>query len=66
MAPVMQTVREALESYRKEKGYEVILDAQAVVAADKNLDMTDDLVARLKIAAAAKRDSAAKSPIKKQ
>ncbi|HET7632981.1 MAG TPA: OmpH family outer membrane protein [Gemmatimonadaceae bacterium] len=65
MAPVMQQVKETLETYRKEKGYEVILDAQAVVAADKNLDVTDDVVARLKIAAAAKRDSTGK-PIKKQ
>jgi outer membrane protein len=65
MAPVMQTVREELEKYRMEKGYSLILDSQAVVAEDKNLDVTDDIVARLKIAAAAKKDSTGKPAAKK-
>jgi outer membrane protein len=59
MAPVMQTVKETLEKIREEKGYSLILDSQAVVAEDKNLDITDDVVARLKIAAAAKKDGPA-------
>ena len=51
MAPVMQTVKETLEKMRVERGYALILDAQAVVADDKNLDITDDVVARLRLAA---------------
>lgn len=65
MAPVMQTVKETLEKVREEKGYSLILDSQAVVAEDKNLDITDDVVARLKIAAAAKKDSSTKPAAKK-
>ena len=66
MAPVMQSVKDMLEKVREERGYSLILDSQAVVAEDKNLDITDDVVARLKIAAAAKKDSAAKPPVKKK
>lgn len=66
MAPVMQSVKDMLEKVRDEKGYALILDSQAVVASDKNLDITDDVVARLKIAAAAKHDSAATPAVKKQ
>jgi outer membrane protein len=65
MAPVMQTVKETLEKVREEKGYSLILDSQAVVAEDKNLDITDDVVARLKIAAAAKKDAPATPAPKK-
>ncbi|MGH7668149.1 MAG: OmpH family outer membrane protein, partial [Gemmatimonadaceae bacterium] len=66
MAPVMQAVKDMLEKVRDENGYALILDSQTVVAGDKNLDITDDVVARLKIAAAAKQDSAAKAVVKKQ
>ncbi len=60
MGPVMQTVRDMLDKIRDENGYSLIIDAQAVLSADRNLDITDKVVARLKIAAAAKRDSAAR------
>lgn len=65
MAPVMQSVKETLEKIRAENGYSLILDSQAVVAADKNLDITDNVVARLKIAAEAQKDSAGKHAVKK-
>lgn len=64
MGPVMQTVRDMLDKMRDENGYSLIIDSQAVLSADKNLDITDKVITRLKIAAAAKKDSAAK-PIKK-
>lgn len=54
MGPVMESVKELLEKYRQEKGYALILDSQAVVASDKNLDVTDDVVSRLRIEAATK------------
>ncbi len=66
MAPVMQSVKDMLDKVRDENGYSLILDSQAVVASDKNLDITDNVVARLKIAAASKKDSAAKPAVKKQ
>jgi outer membrane protein len=61
MGPVMQTVRDMLDKVRAENGYSLILDSQAVLSSDKNLDITDNVVARLKIAAAAYRDSLAKA-----
>jgi len=64
MGPVMQAVRDMLDKVRDENGYSLILDSQAVIDGDKNLDITDKVAARLKIAAATKKDSTAK-PIKK-
>ncbi|HVB30292.1 MAG TPA: OmpH family outer membrane protein [Gemmatimonadaceae bacterium] len=61
MGPVMQAVRDMLDKIREENGYSLILDQSAVVDGDKNLDITDKVVARLKIAAAAKSDSSAKA-----
>lgn len=61
MGPVMQAVRDMLDKVRAENGYSLILDSQAVLSSDKNLDITDNVVARLKIAAAARRDSASKA-----
>ncbi len=66
MAPVMENVREMLEKIRAENGYSLILDSQAVVAADQNLDITNNVVARLKIAASAQQDSSAKHAVKKK
>lgn len=60
MGPVMQGVRDMLDKIRAENGYALILDSQAVLSSDKNLDITDNVVARLKIAAAARRDSVSK------
>jgi outer membrane protein len=50
--PIMQRVQSVIESIRAEDGYSVILDVGAqtsvVVAADKRLDLTDRVLARLK------------------
>ena len=50
--PIMQRVQTVIESIRAEDGYSVILDVGAqvnvVVSADKRLDLTDRVLARLK------------------
>jgi outer membrane protein len=50
--PIMQRVQTVIEAIRSEDGYSVILDVGAqssvVVAADKRLDLTDRVLARLK------------------
>ncbi len=50
--PIMQRVQNVIEAIRAEDGYAVILDVGAqvsvVVAADKKLDLTDRVLARLK------------------
>jgi outer membrane protein len=64
--PVMAQIRETLEELRKEDGYTFIFDVAAnglIVAADKNLDLTEKVIGRLKpIPVAAKADSA-KAPL---
>lgn len=64
--PVMAQIRETLEDLRKEEGYTFIFDVAAtgvIVAADKNLDLTEKVIGRLKpIPVAAKADSA-KGPL---
>jgi outer membrane protein len=55
-APIREQVRKVLEDIRAEDGYAVIFenspDNSVIVAADKNLDITDRVVARLKTLAA--------------
>lgn len=49
--PVMAQIRETLEDLRKEEGYTFIFDVAAsgvIVAADKNLDLTEKVIGRLK------------------
>jgi outer membrane protein len=50
--PIMQRVQTVIEALRAEDGYSFILDvgsqASVVVAADKKLDLTDKVLARLK------------------
>lgn len=50
--PIMERVQSVIEAIRAEDGYSVILDVGAqvsvVVAADKRLDLTDRVLARLK------------------
>lgn len=50
--PIMERVQRVIETIRSEDGYAVILDVGAqvsvVVAADKRLDLTDRVLARLK------------------
>ncbi|MEO6878612.1 MAG: OmpH family outer membrane protein [Gemmatimonadaceae bacterium] len=52
MAPVLDIVRKVLDDIRAEDGYSIILsnDPQTttIVSADKNLDITDRVVSRLK------------------
>lgn len=50
--PIMEQVQKVIEAIRAEDGYSMILDvgsqASVVVAADKKLDLTDRVLARLK------------------
>lgn len=50
--PIMEQVQKVIEALRAEDGYSMILDvgaqASVVVAADKKLDLTDKVLARLK------------------
>jgi outer membrane protein len=50
--PIMEQVQKVIEAIRTEDGYSMILDvgsqASVVVAADKKLDLTDRVLARLK------------------
>ena len=63
MAPIMEQVRKVLEDIRSEDGYAMILSSEPgsspILAADKNLDITDRVVARLKTVAATKPGTAA-------
>jgi outer membrane protein len=66
MAPIMESVRKVLEDIRAEDGYALIFSsepgASPILAADKNLDITDRVVARLKTVAAAKTTAPATAP----
>ena len=64
MAPIMETVRKVLEDIRAEDGYMMILSSEPgtspILAADKNLDITERVIARLKtLEAASKKPIAA-------
>jgi outer membrane protein len=72
--PIMDQIRKVLDEIRQEEGYAFILDAGSeagvIVAADRNLDITEKVIARLKpvpVTAAApssaKPDSSGKSPL---
>ena len=55
LAPLMEIVRNAIDEIRAEGGYAMIFSADQnspIVSADKNLDLTDKVVARLKTKAA--------------
>jgi len=58
MAPIMESVRRVLEDIRAEDGYAMILSSEPgsspILAADKNLDITDRVVARLRTLSAAR------------
>lgn len=54
MAPIMENVRKVLDDVRSEGGYSFIFDVAAgafIVAADKNLDITDRVLAKLRLSA---------------
>lgn len=60
MQPVIENVRKVLDDMRAEGGYAFIFDVAAgsfIVSADKNLDLTDRVVAKLRL-------SAPKAPVK--
>jgi len=52
MSPIMEQVRKALEDIRAEEGFSMILShepgSSPILAADKNLDITERVVARLR------------------
>jgi outer membrane protein len=56
LQPIMERIRTALDQIRAEDGYAMILNndpqASLIVSADKNLDITERVVARLKTLAA--------------
>ena len=66
MAPIMESVRKVLEDIRAEDGYAMILSSEPgsspILAADKNLDITERVVARLRTLAAAKGPAAQPKP----
>jgi outer membrane protein len=54
MAPIMEGVRKALDDVRSDGGYSFIFDVAAgafIVSADKNLDITDRVVSKMRLAA---------------
>ena len=71
--PIMDQIRKVLDDIRQEDGYAFILDAGAdgggIVAADRNLDITEKVISRLKPipvtagAASARPDSGARAPV---
>ena len=49
--PILESIRKAIEAVRAEEGYAFIFDVAAngaVVAADKNLEVTNDVLAKLR------------------
>jgi outer membrane protein len=66
MAPIMESVRKVLEDIRMEDGYAMILSSEPgsspILAADKNLDITERVVARLRTVAANKPATPAAKP----
>lgn len=57
MQPIMDNVRKALDDFRGEGGYAFIFDianAPFIVAADRNLDVTDRVIAKLRTMGAPK------------
>jgi outer membrane protein len=52
LQPIMERIQKALDDIRAEDGYAMILNREAsggmIVSADKNLDITDRVVARLR------------------
>ena len=58
MAPITDQVKKVIDDIRVEDGYAIILDnapgAGNIVSADKNLDITDRVVSRLRATPATK------------
>jgi len=66
MAPITDVVKKVLDDVRAEDCYAMILDnapgAGSIVSADKNLDITDRVVSRLRATPAAKTKAADTTP----
>jgi outer membrane protein len=66
MAPVTDAVKKVLDDIREEGGYAMILDnapgASNIVSADKNLDITDKVVSRLRATPATVKAAPAAKP----
>ena len=62
--PIMDRINTVLDSLRKEGGYVIIFDVSAgsIVAADPALDLTDQVLTRLKATASAPAPAAPKKP----
>lgn len=65
-APITETVKKVLDDIRAEDGYALILandpGQSQILSADKNLDITERVVARLRTATAAKPAAPAQKP----
>lgn len=50
LEPVLERINDVIDAYREEQGYSFILDVAAggVVAADPSLDITDEVLSRLR------------------
>ena len=65
MQPILENVRKVLDELRTEGGYSFIFDVSAgsfIVSADKNLDITDRVVSKLKLSAPKMAPKAAAKP----
>ena len=64
--PIMDQIRKVLDDIRQEDGYAFILDAGSdagvIVAADRNLDITEKVISRLKTIPVASGSSTARPP----
>jgi len=66
MQPIMEQIQKIIDEIRAEENYTIIFDVGAsgggVVAADRNLDVTPRVIARLKAAGVAKRGTPGATP----
>jgi outer membrane protein len=67
LQPIMNQIKSVLETVRNEEGYTFIFDVDAeggmIVAADKNLDITERVIARLRpVPSTATRPDSARAP----
>jgi outer membrane protein len=64
--PILESIRKAIEAVRAEEGYAFIFDVAAngsVVAADKNLEVTNEVLAKLRTTASVPPNAPAGGPV---
>jgi outer membrane protein len=64
--PILESIRKAIEAVRAEEGYAFIFDVAAngsVVAADKNLEVTNEVLAKLRTTASVPPNAPAGGPL---